>query len=113
MILTLLAAISFLPKCEISVYSPSLEGSPMAYGGKFRNNRYTCATPSRGAGRLAPGTRIRLHYKGKSVIVTVTDNGSYRPKRAAHWFDLSAAAAKQLMGKNYYTRVVGNFEVLK
>ena len=110
MLYTIILPLLIIPKCEISVYSDYFHGRRTASGIRFSQKEYTCAVSRGNLKRFPFGSRVTLHYKGKHVIVTVTDTGSYKPKKTVHWFDLSKEAMKKLLGDNYYTRVVGTWK---
>lgn len=61
-------------------------GSKTASGKRFNENAMTCAHRS-----LPFGTKLRVTYQGRSVVVTVTDRGPYIKGR---FLDLSKGAAK-------------------
>ena len=102
-----------LQKCEISTYSDYFHGRTTASGKRFSQRGYTCAVSRHMLRKFPFGTKVTLYYKGKSVSVTVTDTGSYKPKKSKYWFDLSKVAMQQLLGKNYYTRVIGTWSIYK
>ena len=113
MLFLIAVPILLMPKCEISVYSDYFHGRRTASGTRFSQMDYTCAVNRGNLKRFPFGTRVTLHYKGKQVTVTVTDTGSYKPKKSDQWFDLSKAAMRKLLGENYYTRVVGTWKLQK
>jgi rare lipoprotein A len=65
-------------------YGPGFHGRRMANGKRFNQNAMTAAHPS-----LRLGTRIRVRYKRRSVVVRVTD-------RCRCSLDLSKAAFRRL-----------------
>jgi len=80
-------------KCRIvdqtgnaSWYGTFHQGRRMANGDRFDRRKLTAAS------RILPlGTRVLVSYKGKSIVVTITDRGPYHhPDRV---IDLSEAAA--------------------
>jgi len=60
----------------------------MANGKPFNMHAMTAAHPS-----WRFGTKVRVTYRGKSVVVTITDRGPYAGGRC---IDLSYGAAKAL-----------------
>lgn len=63
-------------------------GSKTASGQRFNQNAMTCAHRS-----LPFGTRLRVTYRGQSVVVTVNDRGPFIRGRV---LDLSLAAARAI-----------------
>jgi uncharacterized protein YraI len=72
----------------ITYYHPSLEGGPMACGGRYRAEDPTIAA----ATSWPCGTRLKVCRNGNCVTVTVQDSGHM----GANWVDLSASAFRQL-----------------
>lgn len=68
-----------------SYYHAKFDGRPMACGGRFSSEGYTAASNHHPCGSL-----VRVNYRGRSVIVEVTD----RCGRCG--IDLSRAAAREL-----------------
>ena len=64
-------------------------GKRMANGKIFDKNALTCAH-----NKYPFGTKLRVSYKGKSVIVTVTDRGGFN--KLGRLIDLSEGAFKKL-----------------
>ena len=64
-------------------------GRKMANGKIFDKNALTCAH-----NKYPFGTKLRVSYKGKSVIVTVTDRGGFN--KLGRVIDLSEGAFKKL-----------------
>lgn len=74
--------------CEASYYGSAHHGRTMANGRPFNMHAMTAAH------RTYPfGTRLKVTYRGRSVVVTVTDRGPYAGGRC---IDLSYGAAKAL-----------------
>ena len=65
-------------------YGPGFHGRKMANGKRFNQNGLTAAHPS-----LRLGTRIKVRYRNRSVVVRVTD-------RCRCSLDLSKAAFRRL-----------------
>src|SRR5215813_10130852 len=63
-------------------------GSQTASGQRFNENAMTCAHRS-----LPFGTRLRVSYGGKSIVVTVNDRGPFVRGRV---LDLSTGAARAI-----------------
>lgn len=72
----------------VASYYGSESGKWTASGQRFNENALTCAHRS-----LRFGTRLRVHYRGRSVDVVVNDRG---PFIAGRVLDLSTAAARVL-----------------
>jgi rare lipoprotein A len=71
-----------------SWYGADFEGKPMANGHPFRRHALTAAS------RVIPlGERVRVRYRRKTILVTITDRGPYVSGRI---IDLSEAAAARL-----------------
>ena len=88
-------------KVEISTYSARYHGGRTATGERYDHHRgYTAATTvvSHGRWALPKGSVWEVVYRGKTVTVRVNDCGSYRPRRAKYWLDLSGAAWRDLTG---------------
>ncbi len=94
----LLFAYSVVPvraaECDISGvaswYGREHHGRKTASGAVFNQYAMTAAMPS----RKHFGERWRVSYKGKSVIVTITDLGPH--KRLGRVIDLSYGAARKI-----------------
>lgn len=71
-----------------SWYGPGFHGRKTASGERFDQNAMTAAHKS-----LPFGSKLRVSYRGKSVVVRVTDRGPYIRGRS---LDLSKAAAQRL-----------------
>lgn len=109
-------------KAEISTYGLKYRTprSRTASGTRYNYKEFTAATAIRNRKPVLPfGSQWEISYKGRSVIVTVTDTGSYRPSRAPYWLDLSCAAMAKLLGKPlnpqkaYNTRVIAKIRRIK
>lgn len=72
----------------ITYYHPSLEGGPMACGGRYRAEDPTIAA----ATSWPCGTKLRVCRNAACVVVTVQDTGHMGP----NWVDLSSSAFRQL-----------------
>lgn len=85
---------------EISVYSKRYHGHRTASGERYDHYKgYTAATTVRGKRwDLPKGSVWEVEYKGKRVTVRITDTGSYRPKKAKVWLDLSGASWSKIAG---------------
>lgn len=83
---------------EISVYATRYHGRRTASGARYDHYRgLTAATSMRGRKPLLPfGSRWEVEHKGRRIVVTITDTGSYKPRRARYWLDLSGEAWRQL-----------------
>lgn len=75
--------------CTASWYGAAHHGKRMANGRPFNMHALTAAHPS-----WAFGTRVKVTYRGRSVVVTITDRGP--AKRTGRCIDLSRAAAERL-----------------
>jgi rare lipoprotein A len=75
-------------KVKASWYGPGFHGKTTASGERFNKNAYTAAHKT-----LPFGTKLRLTYKGKSVIVRINDRGPFIKGRT---LDMSQAAARKL-----------------
>lgn len=73
---------------KASWYGPGFHGKKTASGETYNQNGLTTAHKS-----LPFGTKLRVTYKGKSVVVEVTDRGPYARGRT---LDLSKGAAQWL-----------------
>ncbi len=71
-----------------SWYGPGFHGKRTANGEIFNKYGYTAAHRS-----LPFGTRVRVSYNGKSVIVRINDRGPFIKGRS---IDLSEAAAEKI-----------------
>jgi rare lipoprotein A len=71
-----------------SWYGPGFHGRHTASGERFNQNAMTAAHKS-----LPFGTRARVSYRGKSVVVRINDRGPFVKGRA---LDLSKAAAQRI-----------------
>lgn len=99
-------------KVEVSVYHPKYHGRRTASGARYDHHRGMTAATSRSGRRpvLPFGSVWEVSYRGRTVTVTVTDTGSYRPKRAGYWLDLSGAAWAQLTGGASPSRVIATMK---
>lgn len=99
--LLLLPSLSF--SYDASVYSAHLKGSRQATSrfGRYDPKALTCATGT----QFPIGTHLKISWKGKSVIVTVTDRIARRFYKKR--IDLSGAAFKALYSKYNYTDRTG------
>jgi len=75
-------------RVTLTYYHASLEGGPMACGGRYRAEDPTIAA----ATSWPCGTRLRVCRNGNCITVTVQDTGHL----GSNWLDLSAAAFRQL-----------------
>ena len=74
--------------CKASWYGPGFHGKTTASGSRYDQNALTAAHPT------APfGTRYRVTYKGRSVVVRITDRGPFTGGRC---IDLSRGAASAI-----------------
>ncbi len=73
---------------RVSWYGPGFYGHGMAGGGKLQKNSMVLAHRT-----LPFGTKVRVLYKGRSVIAVVKDRG---PFIAGRTFDLGPGTAKSL-----------------
>jgi rare lipoprotein A len=71
-----------------SWYGPGFHGKRTASGERFNQNAMTAAHRS-----LPFGTKLRVSYRGKSVVVRVNDRGPFVRGRG---LDLSKAAASRI-----------------
>lgn len=76
--------------CGVASYYGTESGSRTATGEKFDGRGMTAAMPS----RSMLGKRVRVIYRGRSVVVRVNDIGP--AKRLHRVIDLSKAAAAKL-----------------
>lgn len=85
---------------EISVYSAKYHNGRTATGERYDHHRgFTAATTRRANGWDLPrGSVWEVVYRGKTVTVRVNDTGSWRPRKAPYWLDLSGAAWRDLTG---------------
>ena len=104
-------------RAEISTYGLKYrrKGSLTSRGDRYDYLAFTAATAYKPGTKkpLFPfGSRWEVSYGGRSVIVKITDTGSYRPRRADYWLDLSCGAMAKLLGKPinpqkaYNTRII-------
>jgi rare lipoprotein A (peptidoglycan hydrolase) len=73
---------------QASWYGPGLFGNKLGCGGRLTPGRLGVANKS-----LPCGTKVTLHYKGRTVRVPVVDRGPYVGARE---FDLTAATKARL-----------------
>lgn len=73
----------------ISVYATRYHGRKAANGSRYHHERLTCASNNHPF-----GTRLELRYKGRTVVVTVTDRMDRKLGRTR--IDLSGAAFRAL-----------------
>jgi hypothetical protein len=101
-------------RAEISVYCPKTHhGQKMANGKRYDHYRGMIAAVKRkpkangkGYDPVIPfGTKIELEHKGRKIIVTVSDHGSY--KTPNDWFDLSGEAWQRLTNNAKPDRIHG------
>ncbi len=71
-----------------SWYGPGFHGRATASGERFNSNAFTAAHRT-----LPFGAKLRVTYRGKSVVVRITDRGPYIHGRS---LDLSKAAAQKI-----------------
>lgn len=85
---------------EISVYSAKYHNRRTATGERYDHHQgFTAATTRRANGWDLPrGSVWEVNYRGKTVVVRVNDCGSYRPRKAKLWLDLSGAAWRKVAG---------------
>lgn len=97
---------------EISVYSAKYHGRGTASGQPYDHYKGLTAATARAQGSRRPalpfGSKWEVRYLGRTVQVTVTDTGSWKPKRADYWLDLSGAAWAQLT-HSLPSRIVAEF----
>lgn len=74
--------------CTASFYGPGFHGRTTASGERFDQNALTAAHRT-----MKFGTRLRVTYRGRSVVVRVTDRGPFVRGRC---LDLSKGAAARL-----------------
>lgn len=107
---------------EISVYSARYHGGRTAsgerydhYGGsKSGPTFHTAATTIRGKKWALPKNSVWLvEYKGAQLTVRINDVGSYRPKKADYWLDLSGHTWDHLTKGAKPSRVVGRMRRVK
>ena len=91
-----------LKEVNVSWYGPGFDGRPMANGKTFH-----MSDPTVVAHKYLPfGTKVRLSYGGKSIVVVVQDRGPFNRVGDKVYFnerrdfDLSEAAAEALGIKN-------------
>lgn len=75
--------------CKASWYGAAHHGRTMANGKPFNMNALTAAHRS-----WPFGTKVRVTYRGQSVVVTITDRGP--ASRTGRCIDLSRAAASSI-----------------
>lgn len=90
---------------EISVYARSYHRKKTASGSIYDHYTGLTAARSESDPGVPFGSRWIIRYGGRSVTVTITDTGPYRPKGKARWFDLSGAAWKALTNNAKPTRI--------
>jgi rare lipoprotein A len=88
LVLMLLATPVAAKEVNVSWYGGKFHGRKTASGQIFNQNAMTAAHKT-----MKFGTKIKLTYKGKSVIVTINDRGPFIKNRT---FDISKGAAKRL-----------------
>ena len=96
LLLATIAAVSLFPSTAQAVtrcggaswYGPGLYGNLTANGEVLRPGAYTAAHRS-----LPYGSRVRVTYRGRSVVVRINDNGPFDESRD---LDLSRAAFNAL-----------------
>ena len=71
-----------------SWYGPGFHGRKTASGARFNQHAMTAAHK-----KLPFGTKVKVTYKGRSVIVTINDRGPFTKGRS---LDLSMAAARKI-----------------
>lgn len=71
-----------------SWYGPGFHGRKTANGERFNQNAMTAAHKT-----LPFGTRVRVSYKGRSVVVRINDRGPFIKGRS---IDLSKGAARRI-----------------
>lgn len=71
-----------------SWYGPGFHGRKTASGKRFNQHAMTAAHK-----KLPFGTKVKVTYKGRSVIVTINDRGPFTKGRS---LDLSMAAARKI-----------------
>lgn len=86
-------------KVEISTYSARYHGGRTASGERYDHHRgHTAATTYRKGWALPKGSVWEVEYLGKTITIRVNDVGSWRPKKAPYWLDLSGSAWRDLTG---------------
>jgi rare lipoprotein A len=75
-------------KVTASWYGPGFHGRKTASGERFNQNAMTAAHKT-----LPFGTKVRVTYRGQSVVVRITDRGPFIKGRT---LDLSKAAAERI-----------------
>jgi len=87
-------------KVEISTYSRSYHGNGTHGGERYDHYRgHTAATTIIGRRWVLPnGSTWEVEYLGKTITVRINDTGSWRPKKAPYWLDLSGQAWRDLTG---------------
>lgn len=89
LVLACLAVPAAAETCAASFYGAAHHGRKTASGQRFDMNALTAAHRS-----YRFGTRLRVTYQGRAVVVTVTDRGP--AKWTGRCLDLSAGAARVL-----------------
>lgn len=87
----LMCCVTFAPASQniwASWYGPGFHGRLTASGVRYNQYALTAAHKT-----LPFGTKLRVTYKGKSVIVVINDRGPYIKGRS---LDLSKAAAQKI-----------------
>lgn len=92
-VIALCSATEAAPVCAgtwavASWYGPGFHGRTTASGETYNQNGLTAAHKT-----LPFGTKLRVSYKGKSVVVRITDRGPYIKGRS---LDLSRGAARSI-----------------
>lgn len=82
-------------KVVASWYGPGFHGRKTASGERFNQHAMTAAHKT-----LPFGTKVRVTYKGRSVIVRINDRGPFTRGRT---IDLSKAAARAIGCKGVCT----------
>lgn len=83
-----MTTLSFANAANVSWYGPGFHGRKTASGEIFNQNAMTAAHKT-----YRFGTKLRLAYNGRSVIVRINDRGPYIRGREV---DLSKAAARKV-----------------
>lgn len=106
-------------ECVVTTYDdprPSkwvYHGRNTASGEIFSNHELTAAVKyGKGKRPIVPfGTLIEVKKGNRTVIVRVTDTGSYSPKK--FWLDLSGAAMRKLLDDWECTKVNATYRILE
>ena len=87
-------------KVEISTYSRSYHGNGTHGGERYDHYKgHTAATTIiRGRWVLPKGSVWEVEYLSRTITVRVNDTGSWRPRKAPYWLDLSGAAWRKVAG---------------